>query len=193
MLTDYSLGAFILLGVIILFGVVVTSLLCFFLLVMHEYGHVAAMMRYGIKTEYVVIGWPTVARVRIGGLQHHIGLIPLFGYAYSTELMKVSPRARLMIALAGPLASLLLGLFLFGVLSVTPDNWLLSMAAWGSLALAGLNIVPLPPMDGWHVVKYLLARRGGAVSEEMEHNLFVAGIAFVWLTVLVASSLDVAA
>lgn len=193
MLIEFNLGTFILLGVIILFGVVVTSLLCFFLLILHEYGHVVAMMRYGIKTEYVVIGWPTIFRVRIGGLPHHVGIVPVFGYAYATDFIKASLRTKAMIAIAGPIASLLLGLFLLGILFFTPGNGLLSMAAWGSLILAGLNLVPLPPMDGWHAAKYWLSNRGVVVSEEVERNLFVAGIAFVWFTVLVASSLDAAA
>jgi membrane-associated protease RseP (regulator of RpoE activity) len=42
----------------------------FFLILLHEYGHVAACNALKIQPERVVVGWPVIFRHRTGGLAY---------------------------------------------------------------------------------------------------------------------------
>lgn len=189
-MAEISLVTYILFALIVLLGIVIAGLMCTFLLVLHEYGHVYAMTRAGIKPDYVVIGWPVVFKAEIGGLSHHYGLLPVFGYVYSDELQHTSSQKKAQVALAGPITSFLVGVFLLSLYFLLPQNQYLYMSGLGSLILAGLNLVPLPPMDGWYIVKHWMEQRGIKLTSEVEYKLFVAGIAFIWLSVLLVSSID---
>ena len=124
------------------------------MLVLHEFGHISAARRYGIKT-------PEVTLLPIGGVA-------------SLQRLPSDPVQELVVALAGPAVNLVIGLALIvAVGSVHPgelaqiDNPKLSLL--GRLAIANLflvvfNLIPAFPMDGGRVLHALLAMRVGAAQ-----------------------------
>jgi len=137
------------------FGVVVTLLL-FICVVLHELAHSLVAMRFGTSVKEIV-------------------LLPLGGVARMEE-MPEQPYQELLMALAGPVTSGVIGvvfaiatvlalpLHVWGrldqVLEMTGDlNWLdlLPYLAATNLFLAGFNLIPAFPMDGGRVLRALLA------------------------------------
>ncbi len=128
--------------------------LLFACVVLHEFGHIGAARRYGIKT-------PEVTLLPIGGVA-------------SLQRLPSDPGQELVVALAGPAVNLAIGLALIvAVGSVHPgelaqiDNPQLSLV--GRLAIANLflvvfNLIPAFPMDGGRVLHALLAMRVGAAQ-----------------------------
>jgi Zn-dependent protease/CBS domain-containing protein len=128
--------------------------LIFVSILLHEFGHIAAARHYGIGT-------PDVLLTPIGGLAR-------------IARMPEEPRQELVIALAGPLVTLVLGGLLAGgvILLAGSDALFPSSAsqlglwsglAWTNALLLGFNLIPAFPMDGGRVLRALLASRFGMV------------------------------
>lgn len=109
----------------------------------HELGHAAAARLSGLAVD---------------GIYLHVFPVT---YVAASE----SPRTELVVALAGPAASLVLGLLLLGVRALLPapwpeaaalvrDPWLL--AALANLAMGILNLVPVLPADGGRALRAAL-------------------------------------
>ncbi|MBK4737888.1 M50 family metallopeptidase [Noviherbaspirillum pedocola] len=152
-----------------------------FLLVIHEYGHAWAMRRLGMRVDRIVIGTGPVL-FRTG--EDEFRLLPLIGMAISKDYAKASLEARAVAAAAGPAASLLLGLFLLLAYWLMPA-WATLIAAKASLLLAAINLIPLPPFDGFTIVEASLARRGLRIDEGQRRQLFAIGIGTMVLLTLV--------
>jgi Zn-dependent protease/CBS domain-containing protein len=126
--------------------------LLFACVVLHEFGHIAAARRYGIKT-------PEVTLLPIGGVA-------------SLQRLPSDPKQELVVALAGPAVNLVIGLLLAAALgSVRPDDLtqidnpnlsLLGRLAIANIFLVVFNLIPAFPMDGGRVLHALLAMRVGA-------------------------------
>lgn len=183
-LFGFSLGAWIMLILVILLGIIITSLLCFFLLAIHEYGHSYALTRFGIPYERINLGWPSIFTLSIYGIRHEVGVLPLFGYVYAPALLQAPMKVRAWVAFAGPVASIMLGVFLLGFHWLIPGQ-LVMMAALGSFYLALFNLLPLPPMDGWWILEYWLSKKGIVVKPIYRRMLFGVGITSVGISVLV--------
>lgn len=179
----YSIGAWLAVAAIITLGVFISAVLCIVLLVLHEYAHSLALSHFGIPQEKIVLGWPRIYSVSIYGIKHEIGLIPIMGYVYAPELLKATPSVKALVALAGPAGSVILGVFLLGLNWLFPNTFI-AMAADGSFILALINMIPLPPMDGWWAFEFLLLKFGVSVNANMRRILLGAGISSVGLTVL---------
>jgi len=132
-------------------GVLFISLV-FASVLLHEFGHVFAARRYGIKT-------PDITLLPIGGVAQ-------------LERIPEKPSEELVVALAGPavnvviaavLALVLGGLPHVGVgLNVeNPGVSLLGRLAWVNVTLVLFNLIPAFPMDGGRVLRALLALRMG--------------------------------
>ncbi|OCC25117.1 protease [Croceicoccus estronivorus] len=130
-------------------GIVFLTLL-FFCVVLHEFGHILAARHFGVKT-------PEVLLLPIGGVSR-------------LERFPEEPRQELVIALAGPVVSLAIGLgllLLFGFPAFSPDAaeggiaQVLGQLGWINLFLAVFNLLPAFPMDGGRVLRALLAARLG--------------------------------
>lgn len=132
-------------------GVVFISLV-FFCVVLHEFGHVAAARRYGIKT-------PDITLLPIGGVAR-------------MERIPEEPGREIAVALAGPAVNvaiaLLLALILGGVPAPTammdvqnPGIDMLQRLFWVNVFLGVFNMIPAFPMDGGRVLRAILAYRMG--------------------------------
>lgn len=126
--------------------------LLFLSVLLHEFGHIFAARHYGIGTPDVL-------------------LTPIGGVARIASLPE-RPREELVIALAGPLVTLLIvlgtglavGLRSGFVLPAGFENLpLLDSLCWTNLILLIFNLIPAFPMDGGRVLRALLASRLGLV------------------------------
>jgi Zn-dependent protease/CBS domain-containing protein len=132
---------------------VVYIVLLFACVVLHEFGHVTAARRYGIRT-------PDITLLPIGGVAR-------------LERMPEEPKQELIIALAGPAVNLVIAAVLFLVLGglgggeaadiANPTAGLMERLLWVNLFLAAFNMIPAFPMDGGRVLRALLAYRLGFV------------------------------
>jgi Zn-dependent protease/CBS domain-containing protein len=116
----------------------------------HEFGHILAARRYGIRTPEVTL-WP------IGGVA-------------SLERIPDKPREELVVALAGPAVNVVIAailIFGFGASlseSTTaelddPTANLAARVAAANIVLVLFNLIPAFPMDGGRVLRALLAMR----------------------------------
>lgn len=158
----------------------------------HEAAHAVAAVRGGGTVKEVGIGFgPPLLRTRVGSLPLVIRAFPLGGYA-AVDVDRIPPRRRIRMLLAGPLANIALGIPLLYGLRHHPTVQLaeegrpvgltgfvgtfsaLFQAAGqgaGSLGrLAGginvglglMNLMPIYPLDGGHVVTSLMESRGAS-------------------------------
>ena len=129
-------------------------LLVFLCILLHEFGHILAARRYGIRT-------PEVLLSPIGGLA-------------KLERLPDEPRQELVVALAGPAVTLLIALGLGAWLKLTGRQQELLLFTPGSgqlvsdlfrvnVFLLAFNLIPAFPMDGGRVLRAILAKRMGMV------------------------------
>jgi Zn-dependent protease len=116
----------------------------------HEFGHIIAARRYGIRTPDVTL-WP------IGGVA-------------SLERIPEKPREELVVALAGPAVNVVIAAVLILILGATFDSaavtemenpraGLMARIAAANIFLVLFNLIPAFPMDGGRVLRALLAMR----------------------------------
>jgi len=134
---------------------VIFILLLFLCVVLHEFGHVFAAKRYGIRT-------PTVTVLPIGGLA-------------SMERMPEKPGQEVVVALAGPAVNVVIAFALLVILGgrlnsedldflKDPGTNMLARVAMANIVLVVFNLIPAFPMDGGRVLRALLAMRFGFVK-----------------------------
>jgi len=129
-----------------IWGVTFISIL-FFCVLLHEFGHIFAARRYGIKS-------PDVTLLPIGGVA-------------ALERMPRDPGQEIVVALAGPAVNLVIAGAIYAALG---GNITLAIAApgeipgsfWSQIAIANLvlvvfNLIPAFPMDGGRVLRALIA------------------------------------
>jgi Zn-dependent protease/CBS domain-containing protein len=131
-------------------GVIFVSLL-FLCVLLHEFGHVFAARRYGIKTPDITL-WP-------------------FGGIASLERIPEKPSQEFFVAIAGPLVNVVIAAALIAYLGFTqvdanalariedPNNSMVVKLAGANIFLVLFNLIPAFPMDGGRVLRALLATR----------------------------------
>jgi Zn-dependent protease len=145
--------------------------LFFISLLLHELGHAFQARREGMEIEGITL-W------LFGGVAKFKGQFPSGG-------------AEFRIAIAGPLVSLVLGVFFVGIAALTsmPEG-VDAVAAWlgyTNLTLLVFNLLPALPLDGGRVLRALLwwrsgdfagaTRRAGAVGRAIAYGLIGLGVA----------------
>lgn len=106
----------------------------------HEAGHYLAMRAFGYRNVQM-LALPLVGGVTVGHEAH--------------------PRAthRAWMSLMGPLPGIVIGWALLVVAMMQRDDGWMLHAAWVFLAINYLNVVPVPPLDGGHIVQAMLPAR----------------------------------
>ncbi|MEZ0172503.1 site-2 protease family protein [Microvirga sp. TS319] len=129
---------------------VVFIVLIFACVLAHEFGHILAAKRYGIKTPEVTL-WP------IGGVA-------------SLERIPDKPREELVVAVAGPLVNVAIAAAIILVLGLrvdtaaataleNPHAGIMMRLAAANIFLVVFNMIPAFPMDGGRVLRAVLAMR----------------------------------
>jgi stage IV sporulation protein FB len=136
---------------------VIFILVLFACVLLHEFGHIWAARRYGIRT-------PDVTLLPIGGVA-------------ALERMPEKPSQEIFVALAGPAVNLVIALVLATVLGLrfdadqmslsTLQSSFLAQIAIANIALLLFNLIPAFPMDGGRVLRALLAMRLGYAGGTM--------------------------
>lgn len=121
-----------------------TAVLFFASVLAHEFAHAILARRLGLKVSGITLF--------------------IFGGATSIEADSRRPRDEALIALAGPVTSLLLGAVLLGLGVVIPQReaqTLLSWLGFINVVLGVFNLIPGYPMDGGRVLRAILWRLRG--------------------------------
>lgn len=148
--------------------------------VWHEFGHLltARALRVPVKLIAVGLGPALWHRSLAGDLRLEVRAVPL-GMAIGVVGRRTSDgHARrpathdLLVAAAGPLASLLLGVLLFVAALFTVRTsglgyWLFATGLLSAL-LALLNLLPVPGLDGGHILMLALALGGWQLTPQHE-------------------------
>lgn len=158
-------------------------------LLIHEMGHWALLNRYRVPVVQTWVGLgPAIAHV--GKLR--IGMLPI-GAAVMPDPEKfeaLSAQKKMWIALAGPIASFLYGFVLVAIVLGLQENSsigtydLLLPVAYISFFLGGLNMIPLPPLDGYQAYRFWREHNGRPIKAKIQNiamrlgNGLVYGIGF---------------
>lgn len=115
----------------------------FLCVLLHELGHSVAALRYGFPIDSITL-W-------------------LLGGVAQLSEQPTNWRQELVIAIAGPIVSIALGVGLWLAVFVIPSTWeatlfIVSYLALMNIVLAAFNMLPGFPMDGGRVLRALLAR-----------------------------------
>ncbi len=131
-------------------GVTFITLL-FLCVLLHEFGHVLAARRYGVRTTDIIL-------LPIGGVSR-------------MERIPEKPSQEFVVALAGPVVSVVIAGCLYLILGgfsvptsmevQNPDMNILERLAYVNLFLALFNLIPAFPMDGGRILRAVLASRIG--------------------------------
>ena len=121
-------------------GVAVATALLFFASVLaHELSHALVARRFGLTVEGITLF--------------------IFGGATSIDSDSRTPREEALIAVAGPVTSILIGLALLGIDLVVSQPQLAALLGWLgfiNLMLGAFNLIPGFPMDGGRVLRAIL-------------------------------------
>lgn len=140
--------------ILLIFAVLMTLALFVGSLAAHEAGHALAvrLLAGPGAVEEISAGSPAIFR---WGLLR-IGILPTWGYV-RFDLERVSPVDRRLIAVAGPLASVMLAAAFGVAAAVLPmdSGWRQAFHAMSAanFYLAGFNLLPIPPLDGWTILE----------------------------------------
>ena len=121
-----------------------TAILFFGSVLAHELSHAIVARRLGLK---------------VGGITLFI-----FGGATTIETESASARDEALIALAGPVSSLVIGAVLLGIGALVRQAEVQALVGWLgviNVALGAFNLVPGYPMDGGRVLRAILWRLRG--------------------------------
>jgi len=147
----------------------IVAVLAFFVSILaHEFGHALVARRYGVETESIDL-WA------LGGVAR-------------LDREPPTPRADGLIAVAGPLVSLAIGVITFGTALAVSSN-VLAWVGFVNLLLAVFNMLPGAPLDGGRLLrawrwsrtgnKYRAMRDAGNAGRVLGWSLGIIGLALM--------------
>lgn len=145
-------------------------------LLFHEVGHWVALTRYKVPTVQFWCGLgPVIFRYK----RLNIGLLPIGGAIVPepARFERLRPWQRLIVALSGPFASFLYGAILWCSALLAQDSnahGILLQLSYLNFILAGVNLLPIPPLDGFHaLVSYreMTARPMSVKTKDITYRL----------------------
>jgi regulator of sigma E protease len=110
-------------------GYLITFMLISFLILIHELGHFIAARLSGIPIELFSIGFgPKLWSVRIGRTEYRISAVPIGGYVLPEmenpeDFFHIASSRRIVFALGGPLANIILALICLGFLNALQSGF----------------------------------------------------------------------
>lgn len=125
---------------------------------LHEAGHYLAMRAFGYRRTQML-------------------MLPLVGGVAFGEASRPDAWHRALVALAGPVPGLLLGLAL---LWAVPAGGATALLAWLLVFINALNLLPFAPLDGGQVLEALLPARHAAVRIGLEALAACGLLALAW-------------
>lgn len=151
--------------------------------VVHEAGHWMLLRRYGVRILSVSLGLgPDL--VKAGRFK--VGMLPI-GASVTPDpvaFAALAPWQRVWVALAGPWMSAMYATALLAASLVIAPNApahhglvLLSNLNW---LLAGLNLLPVPPLDGFRALEYWLEATGSPLSNRVQQAAYRLGNGLVF-------------
>ena len=163
----------------------------------HEVGHIVAARWLGVPVVNLYVGLgPILWRRKLRQAPNLV--LRAFPLGMSVAIpnrrtLDGEPRRPyahdLWIAAAGPIASFGLTLLLFAIARWTPMpyDWAYGLVGVGILStvIALLNLLPIPGLDGGHLLMLSAARKGWELSPEQEMRLQRASIRWVVIICLV--------
>jgi regulator of sigma E protease len=172
----------------------------------HEAAHAVAAVRAGGRVREVGIGFgPVLFHIRLGSLPVSVRALPLGGYVH-IDVEEVPAYRRVPLLLAGPLANIALGIPLLlalrrhpvvdlgdvgrrvgltGAIGTFTALFRASEAGPGAVGrLAGainvglgvMNLMPVYPLDGGHIVNSILEARGASPSSRALFTRLTAAV-----------------
>ncbi len=152
---------------------ILTAILVFVCILIHELSHSLVAMRFGAKVRGIVLF--------------------IFGGVALIENIPREPKKEFLMALAGPMASLSIALISF--LATPLHKQFFFLLGYFNLILGLFNLIPAFPMDGGRILRSILARKMGfvkATKVSAEIGKFLAilmaifGIFVSWWLILIA-------
>jgi Zn-dependent protease len=168
----------------------------FLAMTVHEFAHAFVAYKMGDPTPKFQ------GRLTLDPLAHvdWIGFISfaLFGFGWAKPV-QVNPSnfrnkrvGDILVSVAGPLANITLALlayFIFLILLIAipmfPDigSRIIDKIIWLNVVFSILNLIPIPPFDGYHILKALLKARPYMFFMQYERYGLLVLLAFIWFGV----------
>lgn len=123
-------------------GYIFEFTILFFILLIHETGHLITALINDVKIKELNI-FPLGAIIKF---QYPLGIDPI---------------KEIVISLAGPVANLILLIFSWILLNFHPSSDLINMFMEINFLLFAINILPILPLDGGRVIRGILYMQGG--------------------------------
>lgn len=130
----------------------------------HELGHLLVGRFLGYTSTGVTVGWGPGISFYMKGLPVRVGIIPGGGYTEFPEVFEHgSPYLlqRFLIASGGPFTSLLAAACFMMLVSLGGELvWLWETMGIINVLIVVLNMLPIPPLDGWRMLEAMLEAMG---------------------------------
>lgn len=163
-------------------SLIVALFLVGFSLIAHEMGHWVVLRRLQVP---VTQWWFGLGPSIFKWGRVHIGLFPIGASVVPepTLYAKLSSRARMAVALGGPIGSALYGLSLLEAasrVSIPIGQHGLEALAMANFMIALFNMIPIPPLDGFHLLDALLEHVGRPLSTKAKDVCYRVGNGVVY-------------
>lgn len=167
----------------IILSIALATLLLASCLILHEMGHWAVLSYLKVPVQEVGVGFG-FQLFKIGKISFRLLPLGMYVMPVEAEFNKISPGWRLTTAAAGPLVNVVYG-SIFWVLAKDHDMTIQDVKALALLSqlnflLVFINILPIPPLDGWQILKEAAAYRGTPFSSLVQTWAWRIGNGLLW-------------